>query len=242
MEFVLLRTRAFSILAVAGLVGATLTLAGCGGDDGEGASVAAAPPASPGAAAAPPTPPGSSSGSNRAPTILGSPRSSVMQGTAYTFTPNAADPDGNALTFTVTNKPAWAAFNSSTGQLSGTPTAADIGATSNIVISVSDGAMSASLASFSIQVVATAAGSATLTWNPPTQNTDGTALNDLAGYKVYWGTTEGNYTNSVTLNNPGLSSYVVEQLTLGTWHFVLTAVNSAGVESARSNVGSKRIL
>lgn len=232
MDVLVLRSRAFSILAVVGLVGVTLTLAGCGGDEGEGAS----------AAAAPPTSPGGSSGSNRAPTITGSPRSSVMQGTAYTFTPDAADPDGNALTFTVANKPAWAAFNTSTGQLSGTPTAADVGATSNIVISVSDGAMSANLASFSVQVVATAIGSATVSWSPPTQNTDGTPLTNLAGYKVYWGTIEGTYPNSVTLNNPGLSSYVVEQLTPATWYFVLTAVNAAGVESDRSSAGSKRVL
>ena len=31
-------------------------------------------------------------------------------------------------------------------------------------------------------------GSATLDWTPVTQNTDGTVLTDLAGYKVYYGT------------------------------------------------------
>jgi hypothetical protein len=85
-------------------------------------------------------------------------------------------------------------------------------------------------------------GSALLTWYPPTQNSDGSALTNLAGYKVYWGTSPTNLSNSVTLTNPGLSSYLVEQLTPATWHFALTAVNSAGVESARSNVASKQIL
>ena len=81
-----------------------------------------------------------------------------------------------------------------------------------------------------------------LTWTPPAQYTDGTPLTDLAGYKVYWGTTPGSYTNSVTLSNPGLSSYVVDQLTPATWYFALTAVNTAGVESDLSNQASKRVL
>src|SRR5262249_43353816 len=148
-------------------------------------------------------PPGGSNpppgGGNRAPTISGTPLTSVMQGTAYSFTPTGADADGNTLTFSVTNLPAWATFNSSTGRVSGTPSAGQVGTYSNVTISVSDGSASASLTAFNIQVVATATGSATLTWTPPTQNTDGSALNNLAGYKVYWGTSQGTYTNSVTV-------------------------------------------
>ena len=49
-------------------------------------------------------------------------------------------------------------------------------------------------------------GSATLSWAAPTKNEDGTALTDLAGYKLYWGTTPGSYPNSVTINNPGRTS------------------------------------
>ena len=44
-----------------------------------------------------------------------------------------------------------------------------------------------------------------MTWTPPTQNTDGSPLNNLAGYRVYWGTQQGNYSNSVTIANPGLA-------------------------------------
>jgi hypothetical protein len=224
------RTRAILSFAAVGMATVTLTLSGCGSDDSGDVNAGAAQPTS------------SSSVANRPPTITGSPRSSVMHGTAYTFAPSAVDPDGDTLTFTVSNKPEWATFNANTGQLRGVPTAADVGTTSNVVISVSDGTAIASLASFDVQVVATAIGSATLTWNPPTHNTDGTPLTDLAGYKVYWGTAQGSYPNSVTLNNPGLSTYVVEQLTPATWYFVLSAVNSAGVESAYSNAGLKRIL
>lgn len=162
-----------------------------------------------------------------------------MQGNAYSFTPNASDPDGGTLTFGVANLPGWASFDATTGRVSGNPSSADVGTYANITISVSDGTANASLAAFSIQVVGTATGSAMLSWTPPTQNTDGSPLNNLAGYKIHWGTTQGNYTNSVVVNTPGLSSYVVDQLTPATWYFALTAINSAGTESTFSNVASK---
>ncbi len=179
---------------------------------------------------------------NRAPTISGTPGTAVMQGTQYAFTPTASDPDGNTLTFSITNSPAWATFNTATGQLSGTPAAQDVGATSGIVISVSDGTLSASLAAFTVTVQAVATGSATLSWTPPTTNSDGSPLTDLAGYKIYWGPTAGTYPNSATLTNPGLTSYVVGNLVPGTYFFVATAVNSVGAESVFSAPASKTIL
>ena len=230
MSVLRLRKRARSIVLLVGVVNATLSIAGCGGDDEEAA------------ASAPPGGNPSPGGGNRAPTISGSPLTSVMQGTAYSFTPAAADADGNALTFSVANLPGWATFSSSTGRVSGTPSAAQVGTYANITISVSDGSTSASLAAFTIRVVATATGSATLSWTPPTQNSDGSPLNNLAGYKVYWGTSQSNYSSSVTVNNAGLSSYVVDQLTPATWYFAVTALNAAGVESGFSNVASKQVL
>ncbi len=178
---------------------------------------------------------------NRAPTISGTAPTAVMQGTAYTFTPTASDPDGDALSFSITNKPSWATFNTSTGRLQGTPTAGDVGTTTGVVIGVSDGTLSASLAAFNVTVQAVATGSATLSWTPPTQNTDGSPLMDLAGYKVYWGTSQGNYPNSVTLNNPGLTTYMVDNLVPGTYFFVASAFNTGGTESSLSGVASKTI-
>jgi hypothetical protein len=137
--------------------------------------------------------------------------------------------------------PAWATFSESTGTLSGTPAQSHVGTHANIVITVSDGSATASLPAFSITVTAVSTGSATLSWNPPTTNTDGSPLTNLAGYRVYWGPSIGSYTSSVTLNNPGLASYVVENLGPGTYYFVVTARNSAGGESQYSNVASKTI-
>ena len=119
------------------------------------------------------------------------------------------------------------------------PTDASVGTYGNIRITVSDGSASASLASFSITVNAISLGSATLNWTPPTQNEDGTALTDLAGYKIHWGTTSGSYPNWVLIDNPGLSSYVVDNLAPGTYEFVATSINASGVESAYSNTATK---
>jgi hypothetical protein len=178
---------------------------------------------------------------NRAPTLSGTPGTAVMPGTPYTFTPTASDPDGNTLTFSITNLPAWATFDTATGRLSGTPGAQHVGVTSGIVISVSDGTLSTSLAAFALTVQAVATGSATLSWTPPTTNTDGSPLTNLAGYRIYWGTAAGNYPNSVSLTNPGLTSYVVGNLVPGTYFFVATAVNSVGAESVFSAPASKTI-
>jgi hypothetical protein len=178
---------------------------------------------------------------NRAPTITGTPQSAVMQGTAYAFQPTASDPDGDTLTFTVANTPAWATFDTATGRLSGTPAVQHVGTTSGIVITASDGTLTTSLPAFSVTVQAVATGSATLSWLPPTQNTDGSPLTNLAGYKIYWGPQQGTYPNSTTLNNPGLATYVVEGLAPGTYFFVATAVNTVGAESTFSGVASKTI-
>jgi hypothetical protein len=178
---------------------------------------------------------------NRPPTISGTPATSVLQGTLYTFQPTAADPDGNTLTFSIANRPAWATFASATGRLQGTPGPADVGTTTNVVISVSDGVASAALPAFSIAVQAVATGSATLTWELPTTNTNGTPLTNLAGFKVYWGTSPGNYSSSATIMNPGLTRYVVENLTPNTYYFAITALNNVGTESVFSNAASKTV-
>ncbi len=89
---------------------------------------------------------------NSLPSISGSPSLAATANTAYRFAPVVLDADANSLTFSVTNLPKWASFNAATGVLSGTPTGADLGASGEIVISVSDGFDRVSLAGFSINV------------------------------------------------------------------------------------------
>ena len=84
--------------------------------------------------------------------------------------------------------------------------------------------------------------SATLSWMPPTQNADETPLTDLVGYKIYYGTEPGFYRRTIHIDNPGLTMYVVENLAPNTYCFVLTAINSRGVESQFSNEVCKLVL
>lgn len=87
--------------------------------------------------------------------------------------------------------------------------------------------------------VASAKGATTLSWVPPTENDDGTALN-LTGYRIYWGLNPDNLTSSVTLDNPGLTRYVIEQLQPATYYFVATALSKDG-ESEPSNVIAMKV-
>ncbi|MBW3516989.1 MULTISPECIES: Ig-like domain-containing protein [unclassified Shewanella] len=89
---------------------------------------------------------------NGAPTISGSPILIVNQDASYQFTPTASDSVGDTLSFSISNKPTWATFNTATGMLSGIPLNQDVGVTNGIVISVSDGALSASLPAFNLTV------------------------------------------------------------------------------------------
>lgn len=180
----------------------------------------------------------SASSSNSAPVISGSPASSVTVGSVYSFRPTASDSNGDALTFSISNKPAWASFSTSTGQLSGTPTSSHAGTYSNIVISVSDGQVKTSLPAFSIDVTQTMMGSATLSWTPPTENTDGTALTNLAGYRILYGSSASSLSNTVSLANAGVTTYVID-LAPGTYYFAVKAYTSTGAESATSNVVAK---
>jgi hypothetical protein len=182
----------------------------------------------------PPPPP-----TNSAPQITGTPAAAVVAGNEYLFMPNASDPDGDSLTFRVENMPSWAAFDTSNGELSGQPTAEHVGLYENIVISASDGQASDSLPQFSISVDANGNLSTTLSWTAPTQNEDGSQLTDLAGFKIYWGTSVGTYPNSVTIDNPGILTYVVENLSAGTYYFVATAFNATGEESRFSGVATR---
>lgn len=179
---------------------------------------------------------------NTPPTISGTPASTDVAGTAYTFTPKASDTDGDPLSFSVQNLPSWATFSIATGTLSGTPASANVGTYSNIVISVSDGTTSAALPAFSIAVSQPAtSGSATLTWTAPTTNTDGSALTDLAGYHIYYGNSPSALSTMIDVASAGTLSYTVGSLASGTWYFAISAYTTSGLQSALSGTGSKSI-
>ena len=165
------------------------------------------------------------------PVITGKPNTSVVVDSMYSFQPEASDADGDELSFSIVNKPRWAKFDTTTGRLRGRPHAEDVGVTRGIEFSVSDGNSVSALAKFRITVEQAGAQSFTLSWNPPTQNEDGSPLTDLAGYRIYYGTTSGEYDEEIAVDSAGQTSYVIDNLAPGRYFLVMTSVNSRGMES-----------
>src|SRR5580693_2786604 len=176
-----------------------------------------------------------------APTISGTPATTDVAGAAYSFQPKASGPSGTTLGFSVLNKPSWATFSVASGLLSGTPTQA--GTSANIIISVSDGQSSSALPGFSITVTAATAatGNAVVNWVPRTQNTNGSPLTDLAGIKIYYGTSSSNLSQMVQVAGTGATATTIPNLASGVWYFGGVSYTSGGTQSAMSSVVSATI-
>jgi hypothetical protein len=173
--------------------------------------------------------------STTAPAIAGIPVSTAVAGQPYTFQPQVANTTGT-ISFTIAHMPSWAKFNTSTGQLSGTPDTSHVGQYPGIAINLVAGADTVALPAFTITVTAagTKSNTVTLSWQAPTENSDGTALVDLTGYKVHYGSASKSYSDIIQVSNPGLTTYVVQNLPAGTYYFAVTAYNATGGESSLS--------
>jgi hypothetical protein len=213
-------------------------LAGCGGDDNASPTAASATGTS--------SSTGTSSTGTSEPTITlsGAPPASVVAGNPYVFQPTDST-TGGTVTFSVSGLPSWASFNSSTGEISGTPTSSNVGVTGDITITASDGSATASLAPFTIDVTAAppapAGGSASLSWTVPAVNTNGTPATNLTGYHIYYGTNPGALNTVIDVPDANTTQYEISNLNSGTYYFVISAYNSLGLDSADSNEVSKTI-
>ena len=78
--------------------------------------------------------------------------------------------------------------------------------------------------------------SVTLSWSPPTQNSDGSSLSNLAGYTLHYGTNSEDYTGSIEITNPTATSYVVNDSNFppGKYYFAISAYNAQQVSSSLS--------
>jgi len=180
--------------------------------------------------------------STNGPTIAGVPQTTAVADQPYSFQPQVANTTSTAK-FTVTHLPSWAKFNSSTGQVSGTPAATQVGQYTGITVSLVDAGQTVSLPAFTITVAEAGSSSSTVTlsWQAPTENADGTQLVDLKGYKVHYGSASKSYSEVIQVPNAGLTTYVVDNLAKGTYYFAVTAYNSAGGESALSGEVTTRV-
>ncbi len=172
--------------------------------------------------------------------ITGEPQTTATLGSAYYFKPDITGTPHDTVTYSINGKPAWATLNATTGELKGTPTAA--GMFNNIAITANDGESTASLKPFSI-VVAAAATSAplrvTLTWEAPTKNTDGSAIDNLAGFNIHYGVSATALNKVVKVGSNTARSYLFTDLTKGTtYYFSVAAVNAQDVEGDLSPVTS----
>ena len=82
-----------------------------------------------------------------------------------------------------------------------------------------------------------------LSWNAPVEREDGTPISmaEIAGYRVYYGTSQGNYTNEVNINNSSTMQVTLSNLSSGTYYIVMTTFDVDGRESAYSQVVIKNI-
>ena len=177
---------------------------------------------------------------NRAPTLSGVAVTTAKTTQPFTYQPVAIDADGDRLTFDVQNKPEWIAFDPATGRIDGTPPAAVAGSTAVMQIVVSYGKASASM-DLSISVLAPVMGAATLAWQAPKTNADGTPLDDLVGYVIRYGQATDALTQTIRIGDPRITSAMVENLPEGVWYFTLSAVNEHGIESDPAGMLAKTI-
>lgn len=74
-----------------------------------------------------------------------------------------------------------------------------------------------------------------LSWTPPSTNSDGSSLTNLAGYFVRCGNTPTAPVRPIMITVPSATSWRVTDLSAGTWYCAVWAYNSEGVESGPSN-------
>ena len=189
---------------------------------------------------------------NAVPTISGSPSSSVAEDSAYVFQPNASDADGDKLTFSISNRPAWASFDANSGRLAGTPDNGDVGTYSSIRISVSDGSASASTGLFRITVNNTndapvISGSPTASveennlygFQPSASDPDGDNLVFSITGRPYWASfnsSNGGLSGTPAQGDAGTYSNIVISVSDGSVTTVLPAFNIQ-VDAAQAQTG-----
>jgi hypothetical protein len=141
----------------------------------------------------------------------------------------AACDDPSTSASTAANTAGTSATAAAASSTSGTPTATTTPTTGESKSVSSDG--STSSASSEPQSI-------TLAWDAPTENTDGSAITNLQGYEILYGTSASALTQKISISTTGQQNYVVENLSSGTWYFEVVAINAAGVQSGPSSLVS----
>ena len=156
---------------------------------------------------------------------------------------NVANGGSSNLTWTSSNATSCAATGggwSGSPATSGSYATGALKATTTFTLSCT-GAGGTAKQSVTVTVAAATTGSATLSWSPPTTDTNGGPVTTLTGYHIYYGTSPSVMNQSVAVSGAATTTYTVTGLTTGTWYFSVAADASDGTESAQSPVGSKTL-
>ena len=203
--------------------------------------------------------------------IQGTNDASVISGTSSGRVTEDVDPDGDSLLeingkLTITDPDAGdAVFNSvTTTGLYGSLTINASGnwryaASNNQAViqnlnsgaSVTDTLTVSSIRGVTHNVVITIAGAdeasepagITLSWIAPVEREDGTpiSMSEIAGYRVYYGTSQGNYSNQVEVAGSATMQVTLSNLVAGTYYIVVTTYDNDGRESDFSQVVTRSI-
>jgi len=164
--------------------------------------------------------PSPTGGSGTAPSIsLSASELTVSEGGSTTLSWTASGAD------TCTASGGW----SGTLDTSGSRTVGPLSSGTTFSLSCS-GTGGSALQMISVSVV----GPVALSWVAPTENVDGTALTDLAGYRIYYGSTSRSYSDMVQVGDPAATSHTLN-LASGDYYIAMTALDAEGNESSYSN-------
>jgi hypothetical protein len=84
-------------------------------------------------------------------------------------------------------------------------------------------------------------GTATLSWEPPRRNVDGSPIKNLAGYYIYYGRDSTNLNVTIKIKGPYVTTYTVDKLSPGTYYFRIVAFSDTGIKGSASPTVSKTI-
>ena len=149
----------------------------------------------------------------------------------------------STITWSSTNATACTASGGWTGSLatSGARATNAVHATTTYTISCTGTGGTATQSAIVTVTTSTSTGTASVSWEAPTINTDGTAVTNLSGYTIYYGTSQSDLTQSVVVSGGATLSYEITGLAPGTWYFAVAADAADGTESATSSIGSKTL-
>src|SRR5579863_1196535 len=166
--------------------------------------------------------------------ISGAPPTTATVGSAYAFTPSVSNPNKLSLFFRLWHAPSWLSLNASTGRISGTPTAANVGSSAKVELCVSDSSTSTCLPGFTLKVVASGTSgsnpSVNLTASPTTVKSGASSMLTWSATNAKSCTASGGWTGTMATSGSKSTGALSATKT-----YALTCSGATGTTSASIN-------